>query len=581
MNKKNKKVLLINPPLSDFETIYSSGPVLLGQLRANNIDSDIIDMNIEFFKEITSPKYLKYTKELLKKIYDNISILNDGVNSKYYLSEEQLKEIKDKIDKYLFKNEKNIDFFINKSTSFFDEFLKICTSDLYLDSKEYQEKYNAIFYYLVSFAFLPFYPEKVYMRLLSKDVVFATKNKLYKYVYEDIVEKISNRKRNIYISFFEKIVKKLKLNQYDVIAITIPFEQNTYPALTLSKVLKDNTKAKVVIGGIIPTTTIQGFLNHPGMFDNMFDNILIGEGEKSIVDYVRYIEGKVPISEVSGLVYKENGTIKENKIIPIENINDIHPPCFDGIDFKNYISKYIPLEFSKGCYWHKCTFCYNNLWKKYYIKNHIDAVNIIQNLQNKYKINRFSILDDALNINFIEKFADEIIKRKLNIKYNCFLRMEENLTYQILEKIKKSGNSGIFFGIESASDRILKLMNKGINLDTAKRILKDCKKIGLCTTVGFMYGFPTETEEDIMKTINFIKENSDLMTFASNFIFHITKSSAMLTEENISKFQLKNVVQPEEFSDDISFSAPGISRNEICKILDREGLIYSYHTKWL
>ncbi len=572
------KVLLINPPIGYAGSIYGAIPILLGQLKANNIDAEILDMNIEFLKGVLSPKHLQNTINLLEQIYKNNKILNENINIKYQLTDEQLNELNKKIEKF-FSKRKVIDLLIKSNKNFYDTY-----KDIILKSglSEETASINETLFQLYSLVFLPYYPEKVYMRLDGNSSIVVTNNPLYKQVYEDIVDKCSNRRRNIYIDFYEKKIEELNLDKYDIIGITIPFEQNTYPALTLGKIIKVKTKAKVVIGGVLPTTVKDGFVNHPDMFGTFFDNILVGEGEKSIIDYVRYIENKIPVTNVSGLLYKENNIIKQNEILPINNINEIHPPCYDGVKFDNYfINKYIELEFSKGCYWKKCTFCYEHLWKKYHIRNPIDAVNIIEKLKNKYNTNNFSILDDALSINFVEKFADEIIKRNLNITYNCFLRMEKALTYDILKKIKNSGIDTIFFGIESASERILDLMQKGIKLENVERILKYCYELGIHVDTGFMYGFPTETEEDVMKTINFIKKNKKYMAYPNNFIFHITKSSAMLTKENKEKMHITNVKQPEEFSDDIVYDAPGISKERIYELLDKNGLIYANLTKWL
>lgn len=575
------KVLLINPPINTFDSIYASSPVLLGQLKVNGIDANILDLNIEFLKEITSSKYLRNTEALLEKIYKNNDYLNDGVNEKYKINKDQFEQLNRRIEKYIVSNKKIINIYSNSEKNFYEEYILAKTLGKFEDKDELN-KYIKIFHTLASFSFLPFYPEKPSTKISAYTPIIATKNDLYKFSYEDITDKCSNKKRNIYIDFFDKEIDELNLNQYDIIGITIPFEQNLIASLTLGKLLKERTNVKVVIGGVVPTTTIDGYINHPDMFGKYFDHILIGDGEKSIVEYVKYLEGKIPISEVSGLVYKNDNKIIRNKEQRIQNIKEIYQPSYDGINFNDYVlNNYIALEFSKGCYWHKCIFCYNHLWKKYYIMNAKDAVDIIENLSKKYNITLFNIMDDALNINFAEKFADEIIKRKLQINYVCFFRAEETLTYDILKKLKLSGLCQCFFGIESGSERILNLMNKGINLKTAERIFKDCYEIGIDIDVGLIYGFPTENKDDLEKTIKFAERNKKYISNTHNFIFHLTKSSAMLTEENIKKLGITNIKQPEEFSDDIYYENAGLSREEVCKILKERNINYALHTKWI
>ncbi len=344
------KVLLINPPLNTFSSIYASVPVLLGQLKGNGIDANILDLNVEFLKEITSGEYLKNTKSLLEKIYENNDYLNDGVNEKYHINKTQFEELNRRIEKYIVSNKKLIDFYSNAEKSFFEEYLLAKTLGKFEDKDE-EKKYIKIFHTLAYFSFLPFHPEKPFTRISSSTPILATKNDLYEFSYEDITDKCSNKKRNIYISIFDRKIDELNLNQYDVIGITIPFEQNTIAALTLGKLLKEKTNAKVVIGGVVPTTTIDGFVNHPDMFGKYFDHILVGDGEKSIVEYVQYIENKRLITEVSGLVYRKDNKIIKNKEQEIQNIKEIHPPSYDGVNFNDYVlDNYIALEFSKGCY---------------------------------------------------------------------------------------------------------------------------------------------------------------------------------------------------------------------------------------
>lgn len=114
-----------------------------------------------------------------------------------------------------------------------------------------------------------------------------------------------------------------------------------------------------------------------------------------------------------------------------------------------------------------------------------------------------------------------------------------------------------------------------------RRIFKDCNEIGIAVDIGLIYGFPTENKEDIEKTINFAERNKKYISTTHNFIFHITKSSAMLTEENIKKLGITNIKQPEEFSDDIYYENTGLSRQEVCKILKEKELHYALHTKWI
>ena len=555
-------VLLINPPLYFPNSIYGAIPILLGQLKGNNIQADALDLNYEFFYDILSPEHLKKTLNELKKIYffnkyfSNIKILR--YNDKYCLSQEQIKKQNQLIKSFIFNKQESIIKIINSAQKIF----KILPEDC-------NENNLKLFYIALSFTLLPYYPSVLKIPT-DQNVHFYEINPLYKYTYEDIINRCSNSKRNIFVNYFRNKIKKVNADKYDVIGITIPFNECLYPALTLGKILKDKTNAKVIMGGIDVNIIQDSFKKHPEMFGKYFDALMTGEGEKSIVDYIRYRENKFPIEKISGLIYKKDNKIIQNKIEFINDIDTIKPPCYDNIKFENYFAQSIQIEFSKGCYWGKCSFCYNSFQKRYYIKNPIKAVDIIESLLHKYNYNVFSIFDDALNPNFAEKFADEIIKRQLKIKYACFFRFENSLTYEKLKKLKESGLYGIFFGCESASERILKLMNKNIDLTVVERILKDTYKLGIISDVAFITNFPTETKDDLMQTIDFIKRNEKYMPNAKFSTFYLLKNSPVLNFKE--KLGITNIKTDEEFSNTFSFTAPGISAEEASEILKKYNL---------
>ncbi len=556
-------VLLINPPFYFPKFIYGAIPLLLGQLKGNNIQADALDLNYEFFYDILSSEYLNKTIKELKNLYffnkyfNNIKIPN--FNDKYCLSQEQIKKQNKLIKSFIFNKKEKIENIINNAQTIFR-----------LMSANYNENHFKIFYIALSLAFLPYYPSKINMPSVVEPY-WSESNSLYSFTYEDLINRCSNTKRNIYVKYFKNKIKKLNLKQYNVIGITIPFNECLYPALTLGKILKEVTNAKVIIGGVQVNLIKESFINHPDMFGKYFDALMTGEGEKAIVEYIRYVEGKIPIENISGLIYKKNNKIHQNKIEFINDITSVKLPSYDGIKLENYYKPHIRLEFSKGCYWGKCSFCYTSKQKRYHVINPVKAVDMVETLMKKYNINRFTILDDALNPNFAEKFADEIIKRQLKINYNCFFRFDSSLTFEKLIKLKESGLNGIFFGVESASERILKLMNKNIDIKTAEKMLKDSYNAGIVNSVAFILNFPTETEEDLLKTINFIKRNR---AYISNFninCFEFLKNSPILNFKD--DLGITNIQDKEEFSYKLSFEAPGISRKETMKIFKENNIL--------
>lgn len=558
------KVLLVNPPLSFPNFIYSAIPLLLGQLKYNNIDAEAIDMNVEFLKDITSKEYLVKTKQNIEQMYEHR--ISQNTSFEDFLGQNQA-------IKNCLSQQQVLNRIINNADNIFSNYINMKNNGL-------DKKIITLMDFAIKFAFLPFSKIKTKLNYLDNKAPYILEKTQFPLNAANLEEYCNNPLKNIYICYFKNKIKEINANQYDIIAITIPFETNLAPALTLGKILKEYTNAKVVFGGIIPTSVVDSFIKYPSWFGKYFDELLIGEGELSILQYVKYVEKKLSVSNISGLIYKENDKIVKNNINFIDKIEVIKPPCYDGINFNNYSFPIISLEFSKGCYWSRCIYCYSSAHKRYHIKHPIKAVDIIEQLIEKYNIRNFDIFDDALSPNFLEKFAEELIKRKLKIRYTCFLRFENILRFKLLDKAYKSGLEAIFWGLESASTKILKLMDKGIKPQITERILKDCYQIGIKSHVGVILGFPEETEKDLLETLNFIEKNKKYITLVDTFHFSLLKSS------NINKcveiLKLKNICETEEFGAYLSFDKiETIKKKRFDEILKQYGIqISPIYSKW-
>ena len=148
-----------------------------------------------------------------------------------------------------------------------------------------------------------------------------------------------------------------------------------------------------------------------------------------------------------------------------------------------------------------------------------------------------------------------------------------------MKTLKESGLTAVFFGLESASERILSLMNKGIKLDVARRIIKDMHRAGIAVDLGVMYGFPTETEEDIKITLDFLEEVKPYVRHFNNFKFTMLKSSGLLSKKE--NFSITNVREIEEFSEYLLYDAPCVSDERITELIHERGYFYlPLYTKW-
>ncbi len=532
------KVLLVYPPLSFPGSIYASLPILLGQLQNRGISADAIDMNVEFLKEILSVEYIKKTKKKLEKFYEN-SDDKDFCNA---------------IEQYLKKDNTITEIIQNNKNLYSD-----------LIDKNISEEKKKMLSIALSFCYLPTFSSQIELCIFDEAQLLLERNSKFKYNYAEIMEKCSDEAKNIYIEYFKKKIKKINIEQYDLVAITIPFETHLYPALTLAKIIKEQTSVNVAIGGVLINGTIETYMKYPDMFDTFADVFLIGEGERALPEYIEYLDEKRTLNKVSGAVYKENGIVKNNGMARVSSERDIKPLSLDSILSENYRNFYVSLEFSKGCYWGKCAYCYSKFNKRYYLFDIKKAVDIVDSVVKNYGCRDFRILDDSLNPHFAEKFADEIIKRNIKIEYIAFFRFEKCINKKLLEKLKESGLKAIYFGLESASPRILNLMNKGTDVKVAERILKECYDVGIDVNLGIMFGYPTETEEDVRLTLEFLKKYSYCVKKMNTFYFTLLKSSGL--RNNLKKVGIVKTIDYEEFSEYLIHKGPCITRRRLNEIL--------------
>jgi len=278
----------------------------------------------------------------------------------------------------------------------------------------------------------------------------------------------------------------------------IGFYSNTpqFPAVVeLKKELEAINKkrnAAYVIGG----PHVSG---KPNDAEPYFDYIVLGEGERAFLDIVKGIDsGKRP----------------PNKIIKYEYMKDldaIHFPNRDLVDIKSY--KYLidgelatTLISSRGCPF-GCAFCANNAWgKTLRLRSPENVIEEIKLLMRNYGYRAFMFFDDTMTIHKkrMEKLCDML--KKLNIIYRCFIRAD-TVDKDILAKMKESGCVEVGMGMESGSQRILNIVNKGQTTGQNMKVVKWCKAVGLRVKGFFVFGFPGENRESVRETIDFIEES--------------------------------------------------------------------------
>lgn len=247
------------------------------------------------------------------------------------------------------------------------------------------------------------------------------------------------------------------------------------------------------------------------------DFILQGEGELSLLELINALENKNSIENIKGIVFRKKQEIQVNpKREVLQNLDELPLPAWDLVDIESYKTIWkqsdqpftLNVATTRGCPY-KCNWCAKPIYGNRYnahTPNYI--VNEIQFLAANFGVNRFWMCDDIFGLkpNWVQEFNSELKVKNLKIRYYIQSRVDLLLKEDTIDCLAESGLEEVWVGAESASQKILDAMDKGTTVEQiyqATKILKD-KKIRVAFFLQF--GYLTENQEDIAKTIAMVKE---------------------------------------------------------------------------
>jgi len=316
-----------------------------------------------------------------------------------------------------------------------------------------------------------------------------------------------------YVNSFqgEKNLLKSYLTEYDIksIGIITTLYVSIFPILEIMEFIKMyNTSAKIIIGG--PYVSTQVRTQDTGVYNYVFE--LIGadfyvnssQGEATLINILDFLDGKLDISQVKNIHYKDGGeyavTAKEvenNKLFE----NTVKWDLFDDRQFEH-----VAVRTAISCPY-KCAFCgfpqHAGEYQTTEIEPIIKELDLIAAMPSVKSVH---FVDDTFNIpkERFKALLRKMIERKYKFKWHSYYRCQFS-DDETLELMKLSGCEGVFLGIESGSDIILKNMDKAATSSQYRDGIKYLKKYGITTFGCFIIGFPGETRETVNETIDFIE----------------------------------------------------------------------------
>ena len=342
---------------------------------------------------------------------------------------------------------------------------------------------------------------------------------------------------NTYID--ELLLKILKARIETVhpllVAISVPFPGNLYASLRCAQwIRKNHPSIKVAMGGGFANTELRS-LSDVRVFE-FFDFITLDDGEAPVENLILYLEEKIPITAL-----KRCFAMVDGKLLFINNAactdykqGQIGTPDYSDFLLDQYISaieiinpmhslwsngRWNKLTMAHGCYWGKCTFCdisldYIKLYEPITASLLCDR---IEEMITQTGENGFHFVDEAAPPALMRALALEIIKRKLIVIWWTNIRFEKSFTRDLCLLLKASGCIGVSGGLEVASDRLLELIQKGITVKQVAVVNKNFTEAGIMVHAYLMYGFPTQTVQETIDSLEMVRQLFEAGILQSGF----------------------------------------------------------------
>ncbi len=323
-----------------------------------------------------------------------------------------------------------------------------------------------------------------------------------------------------------------------VVLVSVPFPGSVYAAFRIAQAVKahDPTITTVLGGGFVNTELRE--LNEPRVFDH-FDFVTLDAGERPLLALLEHLQGKRSRQRLVRTFARDADTREVKYINWIEQdiaFAEVGTPTWDGLPLNRYLSlldmlnpmhrlwsdgRWNKLTVAHGCYWKKCSFCDVSLD---YISRYEGAsaetlVDRIEAIVKETGQTGFHFVDEAAPPKALKTLAAELQRRQLSISWWGNIRFEKSFSPELCQQLADSGCIAISGGLEVASDRLLTLMKKGVSVEQVARVTKGFSDAGILVHAYLMYGFPTQTVQDTVDALEYVRQLFETGCIQSGF-FH-------------------------------------------------------------
>ena len=329
-------------------------------------------------------------------------------------------------------------------------------------------------------------------------------------------------------TFIDQVLHALTLETFDehlpqLVLLSVPFPGTVYGALRIAQTIKQHhPDVKIVLGGGYVNTELRS-LNEPRLFD-FVDYVTLNAGERPLLALLEHLQGKRSAQRLVRTFTRENTEVKYTHWAePDIAFDDVGTPTWDGLPMQSYLSlldmlnpmhrlwsdgRWNKLTVAHGCYWKKCSFCDVSLdyISRYDAATANTLVDRIERIVGETGQSGFHLVDEAAPPKALKAMAQELLRRRINISWWGNIRFEKTFTPELAELLSESGCIAMSGGLEVASDRLLALMQKGVTVDQVARVTHGFSQSGILVHAYLMYGFPTQTVQDTVDALEYVRQ---------------------------------------------------------------------------
>lgn len=524
-----KDLLLITPPFAQLNTPYPATAYIKGFLNTKNISSYQVDLGIDVILEL-------FSKDGIRKVFNKeIDLQSTSENSRriYALREEYVKTI-----------DQVIPFLQGKTPTLARQ---ICSMNFLPEASRFNQLDD------MEFAFGNMglqdkakHLATLYLEDISDYIVenidpdfgfsrYAERLGKSANSFDELYSKLSGEPTFIDEFTLKILREKIETVQPKLVCFSVPFPGNLYSGFKCAQWIKKHyPHIKIAMGGGFPNTELRE-VKDQRVFE-FFDFITLDDGELPLELLHQNLEITAEEGEFKRTFLLENKEVvyKNNSKRHDFKQSEIGTPDYTDLKLDQYISvieianpmhslwsdgRWNKLTMAHGCYWGKCTFCDISL----------DYIKIYEPISAKILVDRieelirttgetgFHFVDEAAPPALMREVALEILRRNLVVTWWTNIRFEKSFTRDLCYLLKLSGCVAVSGGLEVASDRLLKLIDKGVSVDQVANVTKNFTEAGIMVHAYLMYGYPTQTIQETVDSLEMVRQMFEMGILQSGF----------------------------------------------------------------